>query len=186
MHCQGWIGPGTTWGNEMNLGWNIAPEHYRSLDLLLCSPPRYQVSTLLKGAAVYLAILFTLCLASQWSHLVQLLLKMYTKQLLEWVWVWFVLFYDTSSQKGYSMPSMTILFLNLQIIRSDIRPDIKWAVSLVIAYGHFNLPQGIVWVCMSSHTHFITPIGTDDTPDETHVILFFSKCICNVFMPIKK
>ena len=66
------------------------------------------------------------------------------KQLLERVWVWFVLFYDTSSQKGYLMPSMTILFLNLQIIRSDIRPHIKWAVSLVIAYGHFNLPQGIV------------------------------------------
>ena len=34
---------------------------------------------------------------------------------------------------------MTILFLNLQITRSDIRPDIKWAVSLVIAYGLFNL-----------------------------------------------
>ena len=84
------------------------------------------------------------------------------------------------------MPSMTILFLNLQIIRSDIRPDIKWAVSLLIAYGHFNLPQGIVWVCMSSHTHFITPNGTDDTPDETHVMLFFSKSICDVFMPIKK
>ena len=84
------------------------------------------------------------------------------------------------------MPSMTILFLNLQIVRSDIRPHIKWAVSLVIAYGHFNLPQGIVWVCMSSHTHFITHKDTDDTPDETHVILFFSKCFCNVFMPIKK
>ena len=44
-------------------------------------------------------------------------------------------------------------FLNLQITRSDIRPRIKWAVSLVIAYGHFNLPQGIVWVCMGWHTH---------------------------------
>ena len=42
---------------------------------------------------------------------------------------------------------MTILFLNLQITRSDIRPHIKWAVSLMIAYGHFNLPQGFVWVC---------------------------------------
>ena len=65
--------------------------------------------------------------------------------------------------------------LGLQIIRSDIRPHIKWAVSLVIAYGHSNLPQGIVWVyiCMSSHTHFIIPNGTYDTPDETHVILFF-------------
>ena len=28
MHCQGWIGPGTTWVNEMNLGWNIAPEAF--------------------------------------------------------------------------------------------------------------------------------------------------------------
>ena len=39
---------------------------------------------------------------------------------------------------------MTILFLNLQkITRSDIRPHIKWAVSLLIAYGHFNLPQEV-------------------------------------------
>ena len=38
-------------------------------------------------------------------------------------------------------------FFNLQITRSDIR-HIKWAVSLVIAYGHFNLPQGFVLVCM--------------------------------------
>ena len=40
-------------------------------------------------------------------------------------------------------------FLNWQITRSDIWPHIKWAVSLVIAYGHFNFPQGLcghVWV----------------------------------------
>ena len=37
-------------------------------------------------------------------------------------------------------------FLNLQITRSDIRPHIKWAVSLGTAYGDFNLPQGFVWV----------------------------------------
>ena len=54
---------------------------------------------------------------------------------------------------------MTILFLNLQITRSDIRPHIKWAVSLVIAHGHVYLPQGFVWVCMGSHAHFITPKG---------------------------
>ena len=30
----------------------------------------------------------------------------------------------------------------------QIRTDIKWAVSLVIAYGHFNLPQRFVWVCI--------------------------------------
>ena len=31
----------------------------------------------------------------------------------------------------------------------QIRPHIKWAVSLVIAYGHFTIPQGLcgyVWV----------------------------------------
>ena len=44
---------------------------------------------------------------------------------------------------------MTILFfLNLEITRSDIRPHIKWAVSLVITYGHFNLPQGFVWALL--------------------------------------
>ena len=35
-------------------------------------------------------------------------------------------------------------FLNLQTTRSDIMPHIKWAVSLVIAYGHFDVPQGFV------------------------------------------
>ena len=37
--------------------------------------------------------------------------------------------------------------LNLQIAKSDIRSHIKWAVSLVIAYGYFNLFEGFVWVC---------------------------------------
>ena len=44
---------------------------------------------------------------------------------------------------------MTILYLNLLITRSDIRLHIKWTVSLVTAYGYFNLPQGLcgyVWV----------------------------------------
>ena len=40
------------------------------------------------------------------------------------------------------------ILLNLQVTRSDISQHIKWAVSLLIAYGHFNLPQGFVWVCM--------------------------------------
>ena len=42
------------------------------------------------------------------------------------------------------MSCVITLFLNLQITRSDVRPHIKWAVSLVIAYGHFNLHQGFV------------------------------------------
>ena len=48
---------------------------------------------------------------------------------------------------GLSKDIRVHTFPNLQFTRSDIRPHIKWAVSLVIAYGHFNLPQGFVWVC---------------------------------------
>ena len=48
------------------------------------------------------------------------------------------------------MSCMTILFLNLQFTRSDIRSHIKLAVSLVIEYDHFNLPHSVcvghVWV----------------------------------------
>ena len=53
---------------------------------------------------------------------------------------------------------MTILFLNHQIRHQATH---KWAVSLVTAHGHLNLPQGFVWVCtcMGSHTHFINPEG---------------------------
>ena len=46
------------------------------------------------------------------------------------------------------MSCMTTLFLNLHITSSDIWPHIKRAVSLVIAYGHFDFPQGFVWVRM--------------------------------------
>ena len=55
-------------------------------------------------------------------------------------------------------------FLKLLITRSDIRPHIKWAVSLVIAYGQFNFPQGFMWIdlYMGLHTHFITPEGVVD------------------------
>ena len=44
---------------------------------------------------------------------------------------------------------MTMLFLNWQITRSDIRQHIKQVVSLVIVYGHFILPQGFVWVAQT-------------------------------------
>ena len=40
-------------------------------------------------------------------------------------------------------------FSKLAIHSSYIRQHIKLAVSLVIAYDHFNLPQGFVWVYMS-------------------------------------
>ena len=57
------------------------------------------------------------------------------------------------------MSCMTILFPNLQITRSDIRPHIKWADSLVIVCGHFNLPQGFVWVCMVNILTISLPSG---------------------------
>ena len=50
--------------------------------------------------------------------------------------------------KDHLVSCRTIPFLNLQITRSDIRTHKKWAVSLVIAYGHFNHPPGFVLVCM--------------------------------------
>ena len=40
-----------------------------------------------------------------------------------------------------------------------MRPHVKWDVNLVIAYGHFDLNKGFVWVCMSYNAHFITPQG---------------------------
>ena len=64
------------------------------------------------------------------------------------VWFGLVLFNDTLSQEGHLVSCMTIIVLNLQITRSDIRSHTKWTVSLVIEYGHSNLPQGFVWVYM--------------------------------------
>ena len=49
---------------------------------------------------------------------------------------------------------------NLQITRSDTRPHMKWAISLVNADGHSSLPQGFVWVRIGEHTHFIPPEGS--------------------------
>ena len=106
---------------------------------------------------------------------------MYTKQSLERVWVRFVLFCDTLSQKGHLVSCMTILVPKLQITRSDI-PHIKWVVRLVTAYGHFNLPWGIVWVCMSPHTHFIPPPPSraQMTHLMKHISNYFIKCACEL------
>ena len=46
--------------------------------------------------------------------------------------VWFVLFNNTWSQQGHSMSCMTILFPNLQITRSDIRPRTKLATLIFV------------------------------------------------------
>ena len=50
-------------------------------------------------------------------------------------------------------------FPMLAVTRSDIRPLIKWAASLVIADGPFNLAQGFVLVFIGKQTHFIIPEG---------------------------
>ena len=64
------------------------------------------------------------------------------------VWFGFVLFNDTWSQQGHSVSCMTILVINLQINRSDIRLHILGCQPGDFAYGHFNLPLGFVWVYM--------------------------------------
>ena len=48
--------------------------------------------------------------------------------------------YDGRSEHIFSR------FANHQI--SDIRSHIQWAVNMVTEYDHFNLPQGIVSVCV--------------------------------------
>ena len=55
-----------------------------------------------------------------------------------------------------------LIIIEMQITRSDTRPQVKWPVSLVIVDGHFNLPQEFVWVCMSYRTHFIIPKQSTD------------------------
>ena len=66
-------------------------------------------------------------------------------------------FNDTWSQWGHSVACMTMLLLSMQITRSDIRSQVKQPVNPLNAYGHFNLPQEFVWVCVGWHTDFITP-----------------------------
>ena len=44
------------------------------------------------------------------------------------------MFNDIWAQKGHSVSCMTILFIKLQISKSDIRPHIEWGVSLVILH----------------------------------------------------
>ena len=57
-------------------------------------------------------------------------------------------------------------FLNLQITWSDIRPQIKWSITQIITYGHFNLPLQLVWVCLGQHTYFITLYRIVDKMDD--------------------
>ena len=58
-------------------------------------------------------------------------------------------------------------FLNLQIARSDIRPHMKWVVSLVFAYGHFQFSSG-VWEGTYGLTYsLMTPEGINP-PKYTH------------------
>ena len=63
-------------------------------------------------------------------------------------------------------------FICLQITTSDIRPHIKWTVSLVITDGHLIL---MVW-----HTHFITPEGNSKrfgfNEVSVHPMCFFCCC----------
>ena len=44
----------------------------------------------------------------------------------------FVLFNDTWFHEGHLVSCMTKLFLQLQIAKSDIKPQVKWTVSLLL------------------------------------------------------
>ena len=46
------------------------------------------------------------------------------------------------SQYGNTVSCVTVLFLCLQSIRADIRPQVKRAANLVIKDGHLNVPRG--------------------------------------------
>ena len=50
--------------------------------------------------------------------------------------------------KEFSVMYNHALFLCFQILKSDIRPEGKWTVSLMVANGHFSLPKVFVWACM--------------------------------------
>ena len=56
-------------------------------------------------------------------------------------------FNDIWSQQGHSVSCVTISFPCLQITKSDIRPQVTWAVNLVIADGQLILKR-FVWVWM--------------------------------------
>ena len=65
---------------------------------------------------------------------------------------------------GHLVSCMTIPFLTLHLTRSDIRPHIKLAVSLVIVYGHFNLPLGFRRKKISEHM-ILVKVRPKDRPD---------------------
>ena len=45
--------------------------------------------------------------------------------------------------------------LSLKITTVDIRPYVTRAVNLLIAYGHFDVPQVFVWACMPGRYGYI-------------------------------
>ena len=55
---------------------------------------------------------------------------------------------DENIQWNVGSLSLCILISIRKSSKSDIRPQVKWADSLVIADGHFNLPQKgfVLWV----------------------------------------
>ena len=54
----------------------------------------------------------------------------------------------------------------------------KVVLRLVTAYGHFNLPWGIVWVCMSPHTLYPPSPRAQMTHLMKHTSNYYIKCAC--------
>ena len=69
-----------------------------------------------------------------------------------------------------------------QILLSDIRLHIKWAVSLLTAYGYFdiNILQYFAWVCVSQHIHSISPLTPLPLLPPPSPKLQEKLCICSV------
>ena len=64
------------------------------------------------------------------------------------------------SVKTFWVSCIAIIILHIQITKSDIMSQRKWALSLVITDGHIDLHQGFVWVCMDWYAHVITTENT--------------------------
>ena len=72
-------------------------------------------------------------------------------------------------------------FLCLQITKSDISSEVKWSVSLVIAYGHLNLSQRFVWVWVGRHMQFMTFEGGQQWASGCQYFVLLSLCFhCKV------
>ena len=115
---------------------------YLSAIYRICFPHMEQMIQMINGM---LSLRFILKLTTFWG--ISLQGNFPGKDLRKRSWFGLVCWHLVSARTLSIMYAHTS-FSNSAIIRSDIMPQVKWAVSLVITEGHFNLPQRLmcVWV----------------------------------------